>query len=126
MSEHMLDKLHDADLLAVIISDTNLKETTLRFKSVEPKIYEVTLHNVQHFRCNNFLEGNTVFEVSVLKNILISIEPLLWMLEQYDDHKYAESFIERIQQGKLTFIKVDSSYGAQIVAVAETIEINSL
>lgn len=124
--DSMLENLHDGHLLAIIISEDVQREITLRFKSLEQKIYIIKLHKVKYFRCNNFLEGNIVFGVTVLKNVVVDRSTLMWMLQDTKNPKDAEVLVEKIRQGELTFIKLDSSYGADLVAVAESIEVKSL
>lgn len=120
----MLDKLHDSNLLAIIISETDSKQITIRFKSVESIIYEVILNRVEHFRCNDFLQGNIVFEISISKGIIVDKEELLWIWNNKQKPQYIEKMIEKINNGELTFLEVGSSYGAKIVAIAEKIHAN--
>lgn len=127
-------RLHDSNFtgIAVLRADDRDEERDIRlsFESENGECFNVTLHSCKLFRCDNFRQGNVVFELSELKADKVSrhdVERLVCL----DDVEYVRNLNEErltedtdkifdlIRSRKMKFIKMGSSYGAELFALCK-------
>lgn len=130
-------RLHDSQFMGIKIlgAGKNDEETDIQlsFISVEGESFHIILRNTQMFKCDNFRGGNTVFELSEPKADQIS-RHALERLACHDDIEYVrdldaerltketERILQIVRSGK-KFIEMGSSYGANLLAICERVEI---
>lgn len=131
-------RLHDSLFTGIMILGTaeNDKRTDIQlcFTSVKGESFQIILRNIQMFKCDNFREGNTVFEIRELKAEEVSRHSLE-RLACHDDIEYVRGLgeerltketeqISDIIRSGMKYIEMGSSYGADILAICENVEID--
>lgn len=111
--------LHDANLNSIeLLKDDRIK---LGLSDDENKTRHVIFAGVKSLICNNFREGNIVFEMdelpfnSIDKNI---VESVLGISEG-DSSDYVKKILSEIHSGSLKIIRIRPSYGADIIILCE-------
>lgn len=96
----------------------------LSFVLVGGAAVDLLLHEVDAFRCDNFQEGNIVFRVEEPDKASIRADEIAHMIETTDpSHKYVRRLLNRITAGELRYLRIGSSYGAEIMAACGRIEV---
>ena len=137
----MDSRLHDSLFMGIRILGTGKKgeERNIRLFFVSDKgdSFQITLHNTQMLKCDNFRQGNIVFDLSELnpdKVSRIDIERLICHddiehvrnLNEERLTKDTERISEIIRSGEMKFIKMGSSYGAVLLALCERAAVEPL
>ena len=133
-------RLHDSQFMGIRILSTAKndegEDIQLSFTSVEGEIFQIILRNTQMLKCDNFRNGNTVFDISELKSNEVS-RHALERLACHDDIEYVRGLnedgltketerIREIIRSGMKYIEMGSSYGADLLAICERVEIEPL
>lgn len=105
---------HDSELTGVAIPQP--KEIRLTFKLLDGKMANVCLQGIRYFKCDNFLEGNIVFDFEEVPpdGIAPSDYSALLLIEDGAQPEFLQRLKEELAEGSLKFFRLESSYGAEI------------
>jgi hypothetical protein len=122
---------HDGLLAGV---NVHTKRAKLVLHRLNGEVWEVIVHGVQALRMDNFREGNIVYELKIFQGVT----PPAGVLERLFDaphpsaaksyHEQYASFLgsrrHAIASGKNLLLAIDCSYGADLLAYGETVEVS--
>jgi hypothetical protein len=114
----ILPEIHDGELRGIEIPGD--KTVTLTFETLEKQTLSLTLEAVEHFRCDNLLQGNIVFEIERLDDpSLIDLARVTGMegVASEKGRDYLRDRQEAVHRGDLMLLKLQSSYGCSIDAL---------
>ncbi|MDA1324284.1 MAG: hypothetical protein O3C34_06030 [Proteobacteria bacterium] len=100
-------------------------DIVLSFRSVAGEAFEAVLHSVSDFRCDNFRQGNIVFEMIEVPPREVSRREIehLKQIGPEDFPEHMEQVLLSIETGEYKFIRLGSSYGAVLCALCRSMEI---
>jgi hypothetical protein len=118
----MNPKYHDAKLTGISIQENG--DISLAFAGTNGGSFVCMLRGVKHFCCDNFREGNTIFDRQLTESPAAMAKDLRKLLFALPDEvpKELASLRAQIESGGLSFYKLDASYGATVVAICERID----
>jgi len=87
--------------------------------------FSMFLQNVRSFKGNNFREGNIILDVEIVRNADPGIDRLrsLFDLEPTASPAFLLIGMRQVQEGELTFVAINPSYGCEISALCENVTI---
>jgi len=108
---------HDGHLLGVeLIGD---HEAIVKLRKLSGGRYSLNLSGVERLLCNGFAEGNIVSEVYLVSGALPPVPSLCVLMPQ--PHASAKAHL--VEQGELTFVAIEASYGCDLYALCRSAEI---
>ncbi len=124
----VLDGYHDATLSA-IETESDGRNLTMRFRTVEGSTRELKLEGCEFFRTSDFVAQNVVSRLILMKgreqNVSHLEEKLQWASSRSDATSFLSSeglarLVDRISKGELAVLYLEPSNGAELVAVFAT------
>jgi len=123
--------LHDGYVLGIAIREKSSIEITV--KDVQENHYQIRLNSVQRFRCEEFLEGNIIFDATIksgaapddgsLRRLMPAPHPLAEQQYHSKAEQYLDEVQEKIKSGDLAFFEITASYGCTVLALCKAIQI---
>jgi hypothetical protein len=97
----------------------------LSFRTEDGEPFEIMLHGVSHFKCDNFRQGNIVFDVEQVSagDILSDEFEALLYLKKDERPDFSTKIMAKLESGELKFLRIGSSYGAEISAIFRRLEV---
>jgi len=124
--------LHDGYILGVLIQEEKIVEIIVQ-EDFTRQIFTIRLSGVERFRCDEFLEGNIILSFHFFSGIVPNRDDLELLLgtshpdvaqEYKDRHEaYIAERIRGIAVGERVFVRSYTSYGAEIFALCDDVEI---
>ena len=112
---------HDSQLIGLRCIEPRVMR--LSFVLVNQEKVDLLVHDIVAFRCDNFREGNIVFQVEEPPMAHIEAEEVSHLLQIPDpSHHHVETLVNRITTGELLYLRVEGSYGAEITAACGNVE----
>jgi hypothetical protein len=115
---------HDANLVSIQIGQQ--KEIRITCELQSGQTATVRLSGVSHFRCNDFREGNIVFEFECIRSVKVDKSEFKWLLDvdkgEFSD--YIDKLCDQVEQGQLEYVKLTPSYGAMLSALCERCQVD--
>jgi len=109
-----IPSFHDGHLNGIVLRPN--QQCLLLLSDVTGAEYQFILDGVEHFRAENFRQGNIVLDLTV-RDQNVDEEDLLFVLfldRPPDSKKGIESNLSRIQSGELHLIQLAPSYGCEL------------
>lgn len=123
--------LHDGYILGVLIQTEKVIEIIVQ--SINGQRFSIHLSGVEHFRCDEFLEGNIICSFHFFSGIvpyrgdleLLLPAPHPNVAQEYKDRHeaYIVETMRGIVAGEHVFVRSYTSYGAEIFALCDDVEI---
>ena len=114
--------LHDAEIVAIeLVNDVHI-----RFKLVSDELVSVRLIDVKQICFDNLRQGNIVLDVTVSTNEKLTAKDKqkLFGEIQYGNSRlsfYIDALDENLQCGNLKLIRINPSYGCNMVAICQNL-----
>lgn len=108
--------VHDAEVIAVSLENEDQINITI-LNDNKDVIYFYLL-GVEKFKCNNFLEGNIILDITVYNSQMVPQELLAQILNS-DEISFYE---KKLLNNELVFFSLQPSYGCEILAICRTIK----
>lgn len=111
------DLVHDSLLTG--IQGAEGKDLLLFFTSEDGQDFTLRLQGVEQFLCNEFREGNIVFDIVIESKDRFDRNALRKLLELGKNRSSSalESYAERLSEGEIILLTVTCSYGCEILCV---------
>ena len=121
--------LHDGSLVGMVLAANG--DLSLFCRAVDAKLYKLVVPAVERMRADNFLQGNTIFEISVYEGEDCprkALEDLYCYTNEAREHLYSRNDnlmgtwipaqLEKITREGWTLISLGSSYGCELLALS--------
>lgn len=110
-------ELHDGSLLGISVSAATPKTATLTVADVQGRRYTIHLSDVERLRAQDFCEGNTIFDLTLLP-VAACPSPVLETLYGLRGDQAGADFLDRVRENPdLRVLVLSSSYGCSLVAL---------
>ncbi|GAB4394135.1 MAG: hypothetical protein Tsb0032_16500 [Kiloniellaceae bacterium] len=119
----ILPEVNDGELRRIEMPGD--KTFTLTIETHDKEIRTLKLEGVEHLRCNNLLAGNVIFDIQKIEAPNLSDLARVTSLEGSVSEKgrdYLHDLRKAVQQGDLTFLRLESSYGCHLDALCRSFE----
>ncbi|MES9976469.1 MAG: hypothetical protein ABW094_19580 [Candidatus Thiodiazotropha sp.] len=116
---------HDSQLTMIELGE---RKAILSFKLVDGACIGVKLLGLSRMLCNNLKEGNTVLEVSIVRESKYR-ESLLYKLFDLSDNEkisnpdYVRKIKKKLEDQELIILLVAPSYGCELIALCEEVQV---
>lgn len=110
-------KLHDAKLWKIELNEPST--VILGFRDQAGLVYYMTLLSVEYFKCDDFREGNIVFEVTEADPAHIDMPALrrLLHLRENETTQQLQNIINELRSRTKKLIQLTPSYGSEITCI---------
>ncbi|MBV8536415.1 MAG: hypothetical protein JO128_12525 [Alphaproteobacteria bacterium] len=123
--------LHDGFVDGIKLDGQHFVRVFLR--DVTEQRYVMELAGVEGLIGNEFRQGNIIFDVKIVRGVAPDMEALRSLFEpphptapaKYQDEygSFLDKHAERIKNGDLSLVRVESSYGCSIISLCADIRI---
>jgi hypothetical protein len=114
----ILPEIHDGELRRIDIpGDDSL---TLTFETINREVRTITLEGVEHFRCDNLLQGNIVFDIQRIEDPSLDDLARVTGMDSAVSEKGRGHLRDKqlaVRQGELQFLTLRSSYGCSLAVL---------
>ena len=126
--------LHDGYVVGIHMAQKNFVRISV--VDVSGRSYAMDLLGLRRFRCDGFAEGNIILSVEIISGAKPCRGPLVRLLgevhptaaEPYrmKHERWRADCSEEIARGSLTLVEIAPSYGCEILALCESVKIESV
>lgn len=128
---------HDGWLTGIVVGE---KSTTLGLRALDGTNYELRLFDVQRFRANDFLEGNIIMHLEVIKGhvstwtdvdarlaeLLPSPHPSAALKYHSAYASWLAAISTKIASGEAALVSLEPSYGCDLIALCSDVQLTAL
>jgi hypothetical protein len=121
--------LHDGSLVGIMLAPDG--DLSLYCRAADAKIYKMIVPAIERMRADNFLQGNTIFDIFVYAGKDCprkAVEDLYCYTNEPREHRYSrdenlmgtwiQAKLEKITRERWTLISLGSSYGCELLALS--------
>jgi hypothetical protein len=114
---------HDGSFDGILIPNDDAIRLFVR--TLDGKGFSILLEGVEAFKMFNVREGNTILDVTILDSDQLSAShiELAYTLSEEGKSEQVSKLLRFAQQNRLKMFQMDSSYGAECIALCRNAEL---